>query len=210
MTLGAFAFLRPVCKLPAVGIRFVTHRAGLERDLLFKVAAQVTGDAGHRGMFSEKREFCFRVIEFEIGCDFLPARRGVAMLTGFFELTVMRIEMARITRRKFHVFEARRPAWGFGLVTFFAGDRLVQTCKRVARLGVIELLCRFPIGRVMATCAIRAQLSFVIVHVARDAFLRQPQVGLAEIFIPDQRTFRRSNIGRGMALLTVHLGVFAI
>src|ERR1700722_8461147 len=39
VTLGAFAFLRPVCKLPAVGVRFVTHRARLERDVLFKVAA---------------------------------------------------------------------------------------------------------------------------------------------------------------------------
>ncbi len=207
---GAFALLRAVCKLSAVGIWFVTHSTGLERNLFFEVPAQVTGDATDRGMFSKKREFCFRVIEFEIGCNFLPTRGGVAMFAGFFELTAMRIEMTRIARRKFHVFETRRAAGGLGLVTFFAGNSLVQTGQRVARLGVIELLCGLPIRSVMAARAILAQLSFVIVHVAGHTFLRHTEIGLAEIFILNQRTFRGPNVGRSVALLAFHLGMLAI
>ena len=107
-------------------------------------------------MFSEKGEFCFRMIEFEIGCDFLPARRGVAMLAGFFKLASMRIEVTRITRRKFHVFKTRWTAYSVRLVAFFASDGLVQASQRVARLGVVELLGRLPIRGVMAAGAIRA------------------------------------------------------
>ena len=188
----------------------MTHRAGFERNLLFEIAAEVTGDATHGGMFSEKWEFCFRVIEFEIGCNFLPTRGGVAMLAGFFELPVMRIEMTRIAGRKFHVLEARRPAWGIRLVAFFAGDVGVQTCQRVTRLRMIELLGCLPIRGVMAAGAILAQLALVIVHVARHAFLRQPQVRLTEVFILNQSTFRGPNVRRGVALLAVHLRVFAI
>ena len=191
-------------------IRFVTPSAGLKRNLLFKVAAEVTGNATHRGVFSEKWVFRFRVIKFEIGCNFLPTRRGVAMLAGFFELTAMGIEMTRRTGRKFHVLEARRPAWGIGLVAFFTGDRDVQTGQRITRLRVIEFLSRLPIGGVMATLAILAQLSFVIVHVARNTFLRQPQVGLAEIFILNQSTFGRRDVCQGVTFLAIHLGVLAI
>jgi hypothetical protein len=210
VTLRAFAFLWPARKLTAVRIRFVTYRAWREWNLLFKVAAEVTADATHRGMFSKQREFSLRVIEFEIRCNLLPTRSGVAMLTGFFELTVMRIEMTRIARRKFHVFEARRPAWGIRLVAFFACNGNVQTRERVTRLGMIELLGSFPICGVMAARAILAQLSFVIVHMARHACLRQSQVGLAEIFVLDKCTFGRCDVRRGVALLAVHLGVFAI
>ena len=188
----------------------MTHSACLKRNLLFEVAAEVTGDATHRGVFSEKWVFCFRVIEFEIGCNFLPTCRGVAMLAGFFELPAMGVEMTGSTGRKFHVLEAHRTAWGIRLVAFFAGDRYVQTGQWISRLRVIEFLSRLPIRRVMATLAILAQLSFVIVHVARDAFLRQPQVGLAEIFILDQSTFRGCNVCRGVTLLAIHLSVFAI
>ena len=191
-------------------IRFVTHRACVKRNLFFEVTAQVTGDATHRGVFPEKWVFCFRVIEFEIGCNFLPTCRSVAMLAGFFELPAMGIEMASGTSRKFHVLEAHRTAWGIWLVAFFAGNRDVQSGQRVTRLRVIEFLSRLPIGGVMATLAILAQLSFVVVHVARDAFLRQPQVGLAEIFILDQSTFRGRNVCRGVTFLAVHLGVLAI
>jgi hypothetical protein len=210
VTFRAFAFLWPARKLTAVRIRFVTHRAWRERNLFFKIAAEVTCDATDRGMFSEQREFSLRVIEFEIRCKLLPTSGGVAMLTGFFELTVMRIEVTRIAGRKFHVFEARWPAWGIGLVAFFAGNGEVQTGERVTRLGVIELLGSFPIRGVMAARAILAQLPFVIVHMARHACLRQSQVGLAEIFILDQSTFSGCNVRRGVALLAVHAGVFAI
>jgi hypothetical protein len=161
-------------------------------------------------MFSEQREFSLRVIEFEIRCKLLPTSGGVAMLTGFLELTVMRIEVTRIAGSKFHVFEARWPAWGIGLVAFFACDGDVQTGERVTRLGVIELLGSFPISGVMAARAILAQLSLVIVHMARHACLRQSQVGLAEIFVLNQSTLGRCNVRWSVALLAVYLSVFAI
>ena len=172
MTLRALTFPWARRKLTAVRIRFVTRRACVEGNLLFKIAAEVTGDATDRGMFSEQREFSLRVIEFEIRCNLLPTSGDVAMLTGLFELTVMRIEMTRIAGRKFHVFEACSSAWGIGLMAFFACNGDVQTGERVTSLGMIELLARFPISSVMAARAVLAQLPFVIVHMARHAGLR--------------------------------------
>jgi hypothetical protein len=156
VTLRAFTFLWAARKLTTVRIRFVTRRACLEGNLLFKIAVEVTGDATDGGMFSKKREFSLRVIEFEIRCNLLPARSGVAMLTGFLELTVMRIEMTCIAGRKFHVFEARWAARGVGFVAFFACNGDVQTGERVTSLGMVELLGRFPISGVMAARAIFA------------------------------------------------------
>jgi len=132
------------------------------------------------------------------------------MFAGFLELAAMWVRVTRRASRKFHVLESRRPAGHFRFVTFFASYLDMQSRERVARLGVIELFCRFPIAGVVAAHAVFAELPFVVVLMATDACLRQSHVCFRQILVLDQTAFRRRNILRRVALHAFHLNVLSV
>ena len=101
-----------------------------------------------------------------------------------------------------HILVTRRTTGYIRLVALLAGNLDVQTGQRVAGLGVIELVCRFPVREVMTLQAIVSELAFVNVLVARHAILRQSEKGLREVFHLDERALIASHVSRRVAFFT--------
>ena len=83
----------------------------------------------------------------------------------------MRIDMAVDAGLELHVPVARRPVGHIRFVALLALDLDVKTRQRIARLGVIELLCRLPVRVIMTLQAIVSELALVPIFVARHAVL---------------------------------------
>ena len=113
----------------------------------------------------------------------------------------MRIDMAVDAGLELHVPVACRTAGHIRLVALLALDLDVKTRQRIAGLGVIELLCRFPVHVIMTLQAFVSELAFVHIFVARYAILRQPEKGLRKIFHLDERAFVGNHVCRHVALL---------
>jgi len=210
VALRALALLCALRKLPAVRIGLVALRALFERQWLFEVSSNVAGDTAHRRMLPEQWILGLRMIELKSRRQFLPARRRMAMLAGFLELPVMRIQVARRACPELHVFKPRWPARHIRLVAFFASHLDVESRQRISRLRVVKLLRCFPVARVVAARAILSKLPLVVILVAADAFLRQPQVTLVQVLVLNQASFRRRDVLRCVALLALNLCVLSI
>ena len=176
----------------------VTLREGY---LLFKVAIEVAGHAGHLLVFSEQRIFGLGVIEVVAGQHVLPASGGVTDVAGLLKFALVRIDVAVVALRKLHVFVARGSARSVGLVALFAGYFAMQACEWIACLGMVEILSRFPAFDVMALGAIIAELALVWIVVAGRASRREPEVGLGQVFILDERFVGREHFGGRMAFV---------
>ena len=83
----------------------------------------------------------------------------------------MRVNMAVNAGLELHIFVTRRSAGQIRLVALLAGNLDVQTGQRVASLGVIEVVCSFPIREVMAGLAFSSELTLVWIFVACNAIL---------------------------------------
>ena len=113
----------------------------------------------------------------------------------------VRIDMAVDAGLELHVPVACRTAGHIRLVTLLALDLDVKTRQRIARLGVIELLCRLPVHVIMTLQAFVSELAFVHIFVARYAILRQSEKGLRKVFHLDERAFLGNHVCRQVALL---------
>lgn len=87
----------------------------------------------------------------------------------------MRIDMAINARLKLHILVTCRSAGHIRLMTLLAGNLDVEAGQRVASLGMIEPVCRFPIREVVTLQAIVSELALVHVLVAGHAILRQSE-----------------------------------
>ena len=113
------------------------------------------------------------------------------MFTTLFKLSTVRVQMTGAASCEFHVPETHDPSRNIGFVTFFASNLEVHTGQWISRFGVVEMLCRLPIGGVVATSAILTELPFVVIHVAGHAFLRQSHIGLGGVLALEQTSFWR-------------------
>jgi hypothetical protein len=190
-----------------VRIGLVAIRAVRKRQRLFEIAIQVTFRAADLGMFSEKRILGFRMVEFKAGQKFLPARGGVTFLAALLERAFVRIDVAIDAGRELHVSVARRAAGHIGLVALFASDLAMKARQRVAGLGVIELVCRFPVREIVALQAVVSQLAFVNVLVARLAILGQPKKGFRKILHLDERALGGDHVGSRVTFFAGYAGM---
>lgn len=171
MTLRAFSLLRPLLELSFMWIGLVAIHAIRERKRLLEVAIDVARGATHRGVFAQKGIFRLRVIKREGRQKFFPSRGRVTFLATLLERAFMRVNMTVDASLKLHVLVTCRPARFVRLMTFLAGNLNVLTGQGVAGLGMIKLLCRFPIHIVVALQAIVSELALVHILVASDAIL---------------------------------------
>src|ERR1700730_5182698 len=150
------------------------------------------------------------MIKCKIGSYLFPACGRVAMFTTLFKLSTVRVQVTGGASCEFHVSKTRDPFRDIGFVTFFASNLEVYTGQWISRFGVVEMLCRLPIGGVVATSAILTELPFVVIHVAGHTLLRQSHIGLGRVFALEQTSLWRWHIGRGVAFLTLHSNMGSI
>jgi hypothetical protein len=200
MAFRALALLGTRFELAFVGVRFVTIIAISKRQLLFEISLQVAFRTADHGMLSEERVLGLGMVEFKVRQQFLPSRGGVTFLAALLEGTFVRIDMAVDTGLELHVPVTRRTAGHIGLVALLACDLDVKTRQRIAGLGVIELVGRFPIRVIVTLQAIVSELAFVHIFVARHAILRQPEERLRKIFQFDERAVIANHESRRVAL----------
>lgn len=103
--------------------------------------------------------------------DILPAAGVMARLTRGLEFSPVRVGVAVHAGAKLESGELCGVARARGNVAFFAAHFQMQSRQRVFGFGVIELRSLLPVDKVMAPLAIRPQITFVRVLMARDAVL---------------------------------------
>jgi len=130
VALGTFALLWTAFELARMDV-LVTILAIFESKGLFKIPADVTGNAGNLRVGAKQGKFRFRMIEFELGGNFLPSRGGVAVLAFLLEGAVVRVVVAGGASSKLHVLKARGTAGDVRLVARFAFNFLVHAGERV-------------------------------------------------------------------------------
>lgn len=176
MAFRAFALLGARFKLAFMGVGLVTVITIIERQLLFEFTVLVAINASHFGVLSQQGVLCFGVIEFKSRKKFLPTRRGVAVFATLgFERALVGIDVAIYASLELHISIARRPAGFIRLVALFTRYLDVETRQRIARLGMVKLICGFPIRKVVALQAVVTELALMHIFVARYAILRQPE-----------------------------------
>jgi hypothetical protein len=200
MAFRALALLGTSVELALVRVRFMTIIAILKRQRLFEITIQVAFRTAHHGMLPEERILCFRMVEFKSRQQFFPSRGGVTFFAALLEGAFVRIDMAVDAGLELHVFVAYRTAGHIWLVALFAGNLDVKAGQRIAGLGVIELIGRFPVREIMTLQAIVSELAFVHIFVARHAVLRQTEERLRKIFHFDERAILANHISRRVAL----------
>jgi hypothetical protein len=171
MALGAFTLFRASFELASVWIGLVAIHTICEGKRLLEIAIDVTGRAADRDVFAKQGILRLRVVERKDRQKFFPPRCCVAVLTPLLEGSSMRIDMAVNASLELHVFVTRRSAGHVWLVTLFASDLDVETGQRVASLGMVKLLCCFPIREVVAGLALVSELALMRIFVARNAIL---------------------------------------
>ena len=143
-----------------------------KRQWFLEVAVDVALRAAHCRMFSEQRVLCLRMVKFEPRHELFPARRRMAVLTALgLERPLVRIHVAIEALSKLHVLIARRASWNIWLVAFFAGYLNMPAGQRIARLGMIKLLRRFPVRKAVALQAVVPEVALVRVLMAGHAIL---------------------------------------
>src|ERR1700676_1671172 len=175
MTLGAFTFLRSRRKLPVVNV-LVAVNTVCECQRFLKITAGVTGHARHIGMLSQQGIFGARMIKCELRRKFFPGGGAVAILALLFERATMGIAVTIDARGKFHILKPRGPARNIRAVAFFAGHLNVQPRQGIAGFRMIKLFGGFPVIHVMATLAIRPELTLVVILMATYAIGRQSEI----------------------------------
>ena len=211
MALRAFSFLRARFELAFVRIRLVTVRTVGERQRLFEITVQVAFRAADLGMFSEQRVLGLRMVECKARQQLFPARRGVAIFAALrLERAFVRIDVAVEAGLEFHILITCRTARHIRLVAFLALHLDVQTRQRIAGLGVIELLGRLPVRKIMALQTIVPELAFVHIFVTRHAILRQTEKGLRKIFHLDECAFLVNHVARQVAFLAGNACMLAL
>src|SRR5437868_537952 len=145
MAFGALALLRTCFELPLVGVWFMTIIAIIEGEGLLEVSLQMALSAAHLGVFSEQGVLGLGMVESKCGQQFLPSRSGVTFFAALFERASVRIDMAVDASLELHVPVTCRNTGHIRFVALLTVHLEVQTCQRIACLGVIELFGGLPI-----------------------------------------------------------------
>ena len=202
MAFCALALLRTCFELALVGVGFMTIIAIIKREGLFEVSLQMAFRTADLSVLSEQRVLGLGMVESKSRQQFFPSRSGVTLFAALFEGSFVRIDMAVDASLELHVPVA---CWTTGHIRFVALLTVhleVQTCQRIAGLGVIELFGGLPIHIIMTLQAIVSELAFVHIFVAWHAILRQTEKGFRDIFHLDERALLGNHVGRRVALLT--------
>lgn len=119
----------------------------------------------------------------------LPAGRQVAILAGRGECAPVRIVVAIATggKRNVRIGHEHFGVFGARAMTLRAGDSFVQSGQRIFRGAVVESAGRLPGIERMASRAIGAKLSAMLVAVTRGAGWGKTQVGVVQIFCQNSR-----------------------
>ena len=105
----------------------------------------------------------------------------MAGLACRFELAFVWVRMACGAGVELHACVLHRLLIARWKVALFASHLGVRAGQGVFCLGMIELLGLFPVHDIVAALAIRAELAFVYILVARLAILREAHVGTTQI-----------------------------
>jgi len=209
MAFRTFTLLLALLKLALVRIGFVTIAAIGERKLGLEVSVQVASHARNLDVFSNEWIFCFGMVEIKARQKIFPTAGGVAAFARFLELTLVRVEVARGAGIELHVLIANRTAGRFRLVALFARNFYVQAGERITRLGVVEILSRFPVFHVVALGAFVAKLPFVRIAVAGSAIRGLAEKGFAQVLHLDEFAIRGKHVCGRVALFANEIGVLA-
>ena len=201
----AFNALRTFGELPLVRVRFMAVHALCKYQRLLEVAVGMALGAIHAGVLAFQRELRFGVIEalvHRLQRDLLPAAGVVTGLATLRETSVVRIlvTVRTLIKGDAHVL---RFAIRTVRVALGALHLRVQAGQWVARLGVIELahVDRLPIHKIVASEAILAETSLVLILVAGNAGGGNSQVGSAGILDLYGGLFLSRNVRWIMALI---------
>lgn len=209
MARGAFTLVLAVDELTLMRILMAID-ALCESDRLLEISVRVALDAVNIRVFAEQREFGLRMVKSLVFRHFFPARGCMTRFAGLRKRTVVRIPVAVAAFRKRDARESRLTAWSGRRVAFLAGYLRMKPRQRVARFVVIEFLRRFPIHEIVALEAILAQLPLVRIVVAGNAILYQSKERAVQILRFDLRPLRFADARSCVALVAIHLGVFAL
>lgn len=94
-------------------------------------------------------------------------------------------------------------------MTLGAIQVLVLSGQREVRRRMIEHLHRLPAVEIMARLAVRAELSCVMIFVARQTRRMQPLEGVSQIVVHDDLPVRSRDVLRVVAVLALQLRVLA-
>lgn len=172
MAFGAFAFACPRLELSLVRVGRVTVHALGEGQFLFEVAARMALIAPYFRVHAQQWIFRLRVIKLLLRhVHFFPAAGRVAGLARCLELALVRIRMAGRAGVKpdagvFHGFV--RPGRE---MAFLAGHPGMRASQGILCFRMVELLCLFPVGDIVALLAVWAELPLVYVLMAGYAVL---------------------------------------
>lgn len=172
VALRTLSLARPRLELPFVRIGGMAIRALGKGQRLLEIASGVAVAASNFQMHSQKRIFCFRVVELHRRTHFFPAGRRMAGFARSFERALMRIGVAGNAGIELDPGELHRLFGAGREVALLAGHLGVHSGQRVLGFRMIELLRLFPVGHVVAALAIGAELPFVDVLMAGRAVLR--------------------------------------
>lgn len=205
---GAFPFAHSCLELALVWILGMAVDALRKRQLFFEIAVAMALVATDLGVRPEQRILRLRVIELLLGhIHFFPARCTVAGLAGALERALMGVRVAGDARVELEAGVLHRSVGAGREVALFAGHLGVRAGQGILCLGMIELLGLLPVLNVVATLAVRAELSFVGIVVAGRAILGQPDVGFREVFFLDQGARCRCDVRGHVALFAGDSGV---
>ncbi len=210
VTRAAFAVIGAAEELSFVLI-LVTVGAFLVSDRSFEIGALVALFAGNAGVLPFQRKLRFAVIErAALQLHALPAVGVVARFAARRKGAVVRILVTSAARLKIDslVLDHLRVRLR-RLMTFRAFQVLVLSGKRKMRCRMIEGLDGFPSIVVVAGLALVAELSGVMVFVARQARRMKPFEGPRQIANHDDLPVGGRNMLRVVALFAFQLRVFA-
>jgi hypothetical protein len=209
MAFGALALFWSSLELAFVWIRLVTIVTVRKWQRSLEITIHMAFSASDLGMLSKERVLRRRMVELKARKQFLPSRGGVTFFATLLEGTFVRIDMAVNAGLELHIFIARWSAGHIWLMALLAGNLDVKTGQRIAGLGVIELVCCFPVREVMTLQAIVSELTLVHVLVAGHAILRQSEKGPRKVFHLDERALIGNHIAGHVALLAGNVGMLA-
>jgi hypothetical protein len=190
-----------------VRIRGVAIRALRECQRAFEISAGMATAAAYLEVHAKKRIFCFRMVELNGHVDLFPPTRRVTGFAGSFEGSLMWVRMAGDAGIKLDSRKLYRLIRSKGKVALVAGDLRVQAGQRIFCLGMVELLYLLPVGEIVTALAIRSELAFVGICVARDTIFRKTQKGVGEILALNQRSIRGNHVRGGVTFLARDAGM---
>jgi hypothetical protein len=121
--------------------------------------------------------------------------------TLWLERSFVRVGMTVQAGLELHILVTGRTAGHIRLVAFLAFDLDVKTGQWIPGLGMIKLLCRLPVRKIMTLQAIVSELTFVHIFVAWDTFLRQTEKGPRQILHSDECPLVGNHINGQVAFL---------